>query len=96
MQAFIDSYCKCDTAPDKRSTHLIDTHARDILLNTLQPVFKRQTQMHPVVSKRPKPKYRAAYETDLHENQQWKQDNHVEILFWVIEQISVRKNNVGG
>lgn len=90
MQAFIDSYCKCDTTLDERPAHVIDVHARDILLNTLQPVFKRQTQMHPVLSKRPEPKYRAAHETDLHENQQWKQDNNVELLFWVIEQISAK------
>lgn len=93
MQAYIDSYCQCNNAAKEQSEHVIGVHARDILLNTLQPVFKRQTQMHPTLSKRPEPKYRAAYETDLHENQQWKLDNSVELLFWVIEQISVRKNN---
>lgn len=90
MQHFIESYCSCEVNSKDKPKHIIENHIRDILEKELQPVFKRQAQIHPTLSKRPEPKYRAAHESDLHENQQWKLDHHVELLFWLMEEISVR------
>jgi hypothetical protein len=88
MQDFTSSYCTCQTATNDRAKHIIETHVHDILVNTLQPVFKRQTQIHPVLSNRPEPRYRAAHEYDLHENQEWKTGNIPNILLWIVDEIS--------
>lgn len=88
MQDFISNYCVCQVPAGDREKHVLNTHVRDILENKLQPVFKRQTQIHPVLSHRPEPRYRAAHEYDLHENQEWKTGNTLEILLWIVEKIS--------
>lgn len=90
MQAFTDTYCTCQTS-DARSKHVIETHVKDILTNTLQPVFQRQAKIHPTLSKLPEPKYRASHESELHENQQWKAENYTDILYWIVKDISVSK-----
>ncbi|GAA5809097.1 hypothetical protein MFLAVUS_002500 [Mucor flavus] len=87
MQAFTDTYCTCLVEGD-RSKHIVETHVKDILVKTLQPVFQKQTQIHPTLSRRPEPKYRAAHESELHENQQWKENNYVDIMYWLVKEIS--------
>jgi hypothetical protein len=90
MQDFINNYCTCEIdAIENKPKHVIEKHVKDILINTLQPVFKRQVQIHPTLSNRPEPKYRAAHESELHENQLWKNEEYVEILAWIIQEISV-------
>lgn len=88
MQAFTDTYCTCPVEGD-RSKHIVETHIKDILVNTLQPVFQKQTQIHPTLSRRPEPKYRAAHESELHENQRWKAENYVDVMYWLVKEISV-------
>lgn len=88
MQDFINTYCTCQIPTNDREKHIIDNHVRDILENKLQPIFKRQTQIHPVLSHRPEPRYRAAHEYDLHENQDWKTGNTPDILLWIVQEIN--------
>ncbi|KAI7890013.1 uncharacterized protein EV154DRAFT_564793 [Mucor mucedo] len=90
MQEFISSYCVCQVPAEDREKHILNKHVSEILENRLKPVFKRQTQIHPVLSHQPEPRYRAAYEYDLHENQEWKTGNTLDILLWIA--IDLEKN----
>lgn len=89
MQDFLDNYCTCEIEENVRSKHMIDKHVNDILTKILQPVFKKQAQIHPTLSRRPEPKYRAAHESELHEDQLWKNHYYTDILAWILQEISV-------
>lgn len=84
--SFINTYCTCDTS-DRRSEHIIKCHVTDILTNILQPVFKRHTSVHPTLTRRPTPKH--GTDPEIHEDQEWKNENHVETLLWIVQEISV-------
>jgi hypothetical protein len=84
--SFINTYCTCDTT-DSKSDHIIKNHVTDILANTLQPIFKKQTSVHPTLTRRPTPKY--GTEPEIHNDQEWKSKNYVEILLWIVQEISV-------
>ncbi|CEI96995.1 hypothetical protein RMCBS344292_11138 [Rhizopus microsporus] len=81
MDNFIQTFsCTCENVCDK-SNHILQVHLRDILSNKLQPAFKRNALHHPAL-KRPS---RYARDDELHEQQAWKSDHHVDILYWIIK-----------
>lgn len=86
MNAFYDTCCHCDNVNDK-SEHILEVHVKDILSNIIQPVFKRHITQHPALTRRPVTKYKA--ESELHEEQDWKKDQYVYILRWIIEEAEV-------
>ncbi|CEP11213.1 hypothetical protein [Parasitella parasitica] len=86
MDEFIESYCSCETS--SKASHIIEQHVTDILCNTLQPVFKKQVSIHPNLSKRLPSRY-GSKNLDIHEDQQWKNGFYVELLLWLLENLSV-------
>jgi hypothetical protein len=84
--SYINAYCTCETI-DSKSEHIIKNHVIDILTNTLQPVFKKHTSVHPTLTRRPTPKHGA--DPEIHEDQEWKNENYVEILLWIVQEIPV-------
>lgn len=95
MNQFIETYCSCETSD--KSNHIIEQHVNDILSNTMQPIFKKQASIHPNLTRRPQSKY-GSKSIDIHEDQQWKNGCCVELLSWLLDNISVRiffRNNPG-
>ncbi|KAK4511742.1 uncharacterized protein ATC70_007286 [Mucor velutinosus] len=89
MDHFIETYCTCE-ANDKQK-HIIDQHVTDILFTTLQPIFKKQASIHPSLStKRSQSRY-GSKNIDIHEDQQWKNGYYVELLSWLLNNISTQQ-----
>lgn len=74
---------------------MIEQHATDMLSTTLQPVFKKQALMHPSLStKRSQSRY-GSKDIDIHQDQQWKEEYYVDLLSWLLDNVSV-SSNLGG
>lgn len=88
---FIETYCTCET--NDRPAHVADQHATDILSTTLQPLFKKQASLHPTLAaKRSQSRYGSKH-IDIHEDQQWKNACHVQLLSWLLSSVSVSSSS---
>ncbi|CAO3609595.1 unnamed protein product [Mucor fragilis] len=86
---FIETYCTCET--NDRPAHVADQHATDILSTTLQPLFKKQASLHPTLAaKRSQSRYGSKH-IDIHEDQQWKNACHVQLLSWLLSSVSTQQ-----
>jgi len=88
MDSFIETYCHCKTS--SKPKHIIQHHVTDILSSTLQPIFKKQALIHPTLTKRSQSRY-GSKSIDIHQDQQWKDDYYVELLSWLLDNVSVSK-----
>lgn len=88
MEEFVQNYCTCET--DNKTKHIVEHHVTEILTNTLRPIFKKQITSHRTLTRRPEAKYASVADDDLHEDQLWKSENYVDILIWIVRNVSVK------
>ncbi|KAL7312154.1 hypothetical protein PS15m_007952 [Mucor circinelloides] len=88
MDSFIETYCHCEAS--NKPKHIIQDHVTDILSTTLQPIFKKQALIHPTLTKRSQSRY-GSKSIDIHQDQQWKDDYYVELLSWLLDNVSAQQ-----
>ncbi|KAI8977994.1 hypothetical protein BDB01DRAFT_294724 [Pilobolus umbonatus] len=66
---------------------------KDILSNTIRPVFKRHLDQHEVFNKQ-RIKYKSKLDNDTHEQQEWKKGDYVDTLRWIIQDTQEVEENL--